>query len=1200
MSKPEGAATPNMVMIDGNEAAAWVAYKLSEVCAIYPITPSSTMAELADQWSAKSIRNIWGKVPSIMEMQHEGGAAGAVHGALQAGALSTTFTASQGLMLMIPNMYKIAGELTSAVFHVAARSLAAQGLSIFGDHQDVMAVRATGFALLASASVQEAQDMAMIAHIATLESRIPFLHFFDGFRTSHEVNKIERLTDKQIRAMIDDKWVRAHRERGLRPEDPKMRGTAQNPDTYFQGRESVNEYYNRVPEIVERAMTQFGQMTGRSYHLVDYHGASDAEHVIIIMGSGASTVRRTVEVLNQQGGKYGVLTVHLYRPFPAEALLRSIPQSTKYVTVLDRTKEPGANGEPLYLDTVEALATAVQEGRLTKLPRISGGRYGLSSKEFTPAMVKAVFEEQQKPDARKFFTIGINDDVTHLSLPWDPCWHVEPAHEVRAVFYGLGADGTVGANKNSIKIIGDLPDYYAQGYFVYDSKKSGSRTTSHLRFGPNPIDAPYLINSANFIGVHQFNFLDTLDLANSAEPGATLLLNSPYSADEVWEYLPTRVQKDIIDKNISLYIINAAEVAKNSGMGTRINTIMQTCFFALSNVMPKEKAIALIKKSIQKTYCNKGQAVVEKNFVAVDNTLENLHPIKAEAVVESKWQEAWSLPANAPTFVREVTARMIMEKGETLPVSMLPADGTFPTGTTKFEKRNIALEIPEWRPDLCIQCGNCSFVCPHAAIRAKIYDAKEVENKPQEAKCAPSSGRGFPDILYTLQVYPEDCTGCGLCVEACPVRSGEKDEIRAINMADKLPILEREKAALNWFQSLPWPDRTKIDASCVRGLQFLQPLFEFSGACTGCGETPYLRILTQMFGDRMMVANATGCSSIYGGNLPTTPWAHNKDGHGPAWSNSLFEDNAEFGLGFRLTVNQHRKQAEEALASFMPRLGEQLVNDLINAPQTNETEIQAQRERLKQVREILSTDQSDAAKDLLSMMDHMLHRSIWIIGGDGWAYDIGSSGVDHVLSSGHDVNVLVLDTEVYSNTGGQMSKSTPMGASAKFAVAGKGVRKKDMVLQAMSYGHVYVARIALGANPQQALQAIREAEAYPGPSLIIAYSHCIAHGIDMRKGLEQQKRAVYSGHWPLMRYNPLLRETGRNPFILDSLNPSIPLEDYRKYETRYLSLMRQNPEAAKQLLDFAQHVVKQRWAEYANMAVYDAESKVGFTEANLR
>lgn len=1180
----------NDIMVDGNEAAAWIAYKVSEVCAIYPITPSSTMAELADEWASLGIGNAWGNVPEIMEMQHEGGAAGTVHGALQAGALSTTFTASQGLMLMLPNMYKIAGELTSAVFHVASRSLAAQGLSIFGDHQDVMAARTTGFALLSSASVQQAQDLALIAHSVTLEARVPFLHFFDGFRTSHEVNKISQLSDDAIRAMIDDEQVRAHRKRALNPDHPVIRGTAQNPDTYFQGRESVNSYYQRVPGIVERHMARFAELTGRRYGLVAYHGAADARHVVVVMGSACATLRQTVDLLNRDGASYGVLTIHLYRPFPIEAFLRALPVSAGVVTVLDRTKEIGACGEPLYQDVLAALIHGLQQGLRGTLPRLSGGRYGLSSREFTPAMARAVFEQQQASGARPFFTIGIDDDVTGLSLSWDESWKPEPEDQIRALFFGLGADGTVGANKNSIKIIGEQPGFYAQGYFVYDSKKSGSRTTSHLRFGPRPVDSPYLIGSANFIGCHQFNFTHTLDMLSPALPGATFLLNSPYQAQEVWGHLPARVQRQIREKNLVFYIIDAAAVAQSVGMGSRINTIMQTCFFALSGVMPREKAIALIKDSIRKTYGKKGDDVVQKNFLAVDETLAHLHRVTPPSHDEASREQGWKLPAAAPRFVREVTTEMLLDRGERIPVSLLPADGTWPSGTTRWEKRNIAAEIPAWRPDLCIQCGNCAFVCPHAAIRAKFCHQDLLEGAPDDFRSAPISARGFPDTRYTLQLYPEDCTGCALCVEACPVRHNTPEEaapLRALNMVDKLTLLEQEKRALDWFEQLPWPDRAAVDFSNVRGVQFLEPLFEFSGACSGCGETPYLKTLTQLFGDRMMVANATGCSSIYGGNLPTTPWTHNQEGRGPAWSNSLFEDNAEFGLGFRLAADKHLAMAQMQLRALAPQIGAELVEEIINAPQQRESQICVQRQRLAQVRARLSTLRGEPVDTLLSLLDHLVRRSVWIIGGDGWAYDIGSSGLDHVLASGRDVNVLVMDTEVYSNTGGQMSKSTPLGAVAKFAAGGKTMAKKDVAMQAIAYGDVYVARIAFGANPQQTLEVLREAEAYPGPSLIIAYSHCIAHGIDMRQGLLQQKRAVHAGHWPLIRYNPVLRQRHTNPFILDSLRPTLPLLEYRRHETRYQALMRAHPEEARRMTEIAQQVAAQKWALYETMARRD-------------
>ncbi len=1176
-----------MIMVDGNEAAARVAFLLSEICAIYPITPSSNMSELVDAWAAEEQTNLWGNVPTVVEMQSEGGAAGAVHGALQTGALASTFTASQGLMLMLPNMYKIAGELTATVFHVAARSLAAQGLSIFGDHQDVMAARSTGFAMLASVSVQEAQDMAFIAHSATLQTRVPFIHFFDGFRTSHEVNKIKALSKEDVRQLINDEWIHQHRARALNPDHPVMRGTAQNPDTYFQGRESVNASYEVVPACVQKTMDDFAKLTGRQYHLVDYQGAADAEEVIIIMGSGASAARTTSAWLNQQGKKTGVITIHLYRPFPEEALLKAIPKTVKRIAVLDRTKEPGAGGEPLLLDVQNALISGLQQGKLTHLPFLIGGRYGLSSKEFTPSMCAAIFSELQKSAPKQRFTVGIIDDVTHLSLDYPTLPDLEPANRVRALFFGLGSDGTVGANKNSIKIIGELPSYHAQGYFVYDSKKSGSRTVSHLRFGPDPIEAPWLIEQASFIGCHLFNFVESVDLLEHAAPGATLLINAQLPADEVWQALPERLRARILAKNVKVYAIDANQVAEKTGMGGRVNTIMQTCFFALAGIMPREEAIKLIKKSIEKTYARKGPKVVARNFAAVDETLANLHEISTPKGQEKDSGYPLPIAPGAPEFVNKVTAQMLAGRGDAIPISWLPKDGTYPTGTTKFEKRDIAREIPIWREDLCIQCGNCSTVCPHASLRAKFYHEDWLKTAPESARSAAVTARGYPESHYTLQLYPEDCTGCGLCVEACPVRA--EDGVRAINLQEKVPYMEGEKAALKWFETLPWPDRSKIDFSTVRGTQFLEPLFEFSGACAGCGETPYLRLLTQLFGDRMLVANATGCSSIYGGNLPTTPWAYNKEGKGPAWSNSLFEDNAEFGFGFRLTADQHHHQAIEALKALKGELGAEWVDQIIHAPQRMESEIRNQRDRISALKGKLAHNSHPKARELLSIIDHLVRRSVWIVGGDGWAYDIGSSGLDHVLASGRDVNVLIMDTEVYSNTGGQMSKSTPMGAVAKFAAAGKTLAKKDVALQAISYGNVYVARIAMGANPQQTLQAFREAEAYPGPSLIVAYSPCIAHGIDMVQSLEQQKRAVATGHWPLMRYNPVLRKAGLIPFSLDSLRPSMPLEDYRNQETRYRALTQTHPEKAAHIAEIAQKEVMLRWSIYEDIATRKAD-----------
>jgi pyruvate-ferredoxin/flavodoxin oxidoreductase len=1183
-----------VVTIEGNEAAAYVAYRTNEVCAIYPITPSSTMAELADQWASEGKTNLWGDIPVIAEMQSEGGAAGTAHGALQTGALTTTFTASQGLMLMIPNMYKIAGELTATVFHVAARSLAAQGLSIFGDHQDVMAVRATGFAQLASGSVQEAHDFALIAQASTLESRIPFIHFFDGFRTSHEVNKITLLTDAEIRAMIRDDLVIAHRQRGLNPDHPFMRGTAQNPDMYFQGRETVNPYYARTPGIVEANMQKFAELTGRQYRLFEYFGDPQAERVIVIMGSGSDTVRETVEYLQSHGESVGLIQVHLYRPFSARHLLDAIPGSTRAIAVLDRTKEPGATGDPLYLDVVTAFMEANAGGELPTpaLPRLIGGRYGLSSKEFTPAMVKAVFDELGKERPKTHFTIGINDDLSHTSLEYDPGFIIEPDNVVRAVFYGLGADGTVGANKNSIKIIGEDPAFNAQGYFVYDSKKSGSQTVSHLRFGPDPIRSSYLVQSANFIGCHAFNFLEQTNVLEKAAPGATFLLNSPHGPDTVWEHLPRGIQQTLIDKGLSFYVIDAYKVARESGMSNRINTVMQTCFFALSGVMPKDKAIAKIKKAIEKTYGKKGEEVVRKNFEAVDTTLAQLFPVAVPKRVTSEHELKSPVPDDAPEFVRKVTAMMMAGRGDELPVSILPADGTYPTATTCWEKRNISQFVPVWEPGICIQCGNCGFVCPHSVIRAKFYGKGRLKQAPADFKSAAIDARGLPDVRYTLQIYLEDCTGCGLCVEACPARSKEETGRRAINMQPKEPVLEAERENIAFFETLPYVDRGRVDFSTVRGVQFLQPLFEFPGSCAGCGETPYIKLLSQLFGDRLIVANATGCSSIYGGNLPTTPWSQNSEGRGPAWSNSLFEDNAEFGLGFRLTADQQLAMAERLLKELIPELGEGFVEQILLAPQITESEIRAQHALIAQLQEKLRQMDSDAARHLLSVSDQLVRRSIWLVGGDGWAYDIDSGGLDHVLSMGRDVNILVLDTEVYSNTGGQMSKATPLAAVAKFAAGGKHVPKKDLAMQAISYGNVYVARVAMGANPQQTLLAFREAEAYPGPSLILAYSHCIAHGINMQHGMQQQQRAVMSGYWPLVRYNPEVLKSGENPFVLDSPRPRIPFREYAYQELRYKMLTRTNPAEAELLMDMAQEEVNLKWRQYERAGFQGRERRV--------
>jgi len=1173
--------------MDGNTAAAYVAYRVNEVCAIYPITPSSTMAELADQWSAEGVPNIWGNLPVIQEMQSEGGAAGAVHGALQSGALTTTFTSSQGLLLMIPNMMKIAGELTSTVFQVAARSIATSALSIFGDHSDVMTVRTTGFALLSSASVQEAHDMALIAQAATLEARIPFLHFFDGFRTSHELNTLELLSDADIRAMIDDDLVRAHRSRALSPEHPFIRGTAHNPDTFFQAREAVNPYYDRVPAIVERAMDRFGTLTGRHYRLFEYEGDPEAERVLVLMGSGAETARQTVATLRAAGEKIGVLQVRLYRPFSAEHLLAALPLSVRRIAVLEKTKESGATGEPLFQDIVTSLASAFSRGERPSLPLVIGGRYGLSSKDFTPAMVKATFDALKSDHPRTGFTVGINDDVGHTSLAVDADFTIETAAVTRAVFYGLGADGTVGANKNSVKIIAEDAGLFAQGYFVYDSHKSGAQTISHLRFGPDAIKAPYLIAQASFVACHQFGFLERQDLLRIAAPGATFLLNAPYPAAEVWDHLPRPVQQTIIDKDLRFFVIDASAVAREVGLGSRTNTVLQTCFFAISGVLPREKAIAHIKEAIHKSYGKKGHSLVEKNYAAVDGTLKQLHEIPVPAEVTSRLELPPLVPASAPAFVKSVTARMFAGEGDEIPVSLMPADGTFPSGTSAFEKRNIADIVPDWRDDLCIQCGQCSFVCPHSVIRSKYYGDDKLAGAPEGFKSAPVNARGYPEARFTLQFYVEDCTGCGLCVEACPATSPREPEVKAINMVAKLPILEREKASIAFFETLPVNDRAQVDFANVRGVQFLQPLFEFSGACGGCGETPYLKLLSQLFGDRLQIANATGCSSIYGGNLPVTPWTVDQDGRGPAWSNSLFEDNAEFGLGFRLAADKHLDLALGLLAHLSDKVGPELAKAIAVAPQIQESEIRAQRIRVAELKVRLLTLSEPAALDLLSVVDHLVRRSIWIVGGDGWAYDIGYGGLDHVLASGKNVKVLVLDTEVYSNTGGQASKATPLGAVAKFAAAGKRTNRKDLALQAIAYGNVYVAQVAMGANPQQTLEAFREAEAYDGPSLILAYSHCIAHGIDMRFGMKQQDLATASGYWPLFRFNPMMRTVDESPFRLDSPRPRIPFKDYAYNESRYRSLTQTRPAEADALLAMAQRAVDEKYRQYEDLAQRD-------------
>jgi len=1174
------------ITIDGNEAAAYVAHKINEVIAIYPITPSSPMGEFSDQWSSDGQPNIWGTIPQVVEMQSEAGAAGALHGALQGGSLGTTFTSAQGLLLMIPNMYKIAGELTPCVLHVAARSLAAHALSIFGDHQDVMSVRGVGFAMLASNSVQEVMDMALISQAASMESRVPFLHFFDGFRTSHEVAKVEALAKEDLQAMISDELVQAHRKRGLTPDRPMLRGTAQNPDVYFQGRETVNPFYLAVPTIVQNAMDKFAGLVGRKYELFQYSGAPDAERVIILMGSGAEVAEEAVEVMVEKGQKVGLIKVRLYRPFSAEHFLQALPATTKSIAVLDRTKEPGCLGEPMYQDVLTVLAEAQASGTLKfkSMPKVIGGRYGLSSKEFTPAMVKGIFDELGKAKSKNHFTVGIVDDVTHTSIDYDAQFSTEHAKTVRALFYGLGADGTVGANKNSIKIIGEDTDFYAQGYFVYDSKKSGSITTSHLRFGPKPLKSSYLISRANFVACHQFSFLERIDMLRYADQGAVFLLNSPFPADQVWDEMPRKVQQQIIDKKLKFYVIDGYTVAKETGMGSRVNTIMQTCFFAISGVLPKEEAIEAIKHSIEKTYGKRGESVVAKNFAAVDAALAQLHEVKVPATASSSKAVRLAVPAQAPEFVQNVLAPMILGNGDDLPVSALPVDGTFPTGTAQWEKRNIALEIPEWDEKICIQCGKCVLVCPHAVIRAKVYDSGLLKDAPATFKSKDAMWKNFSGSKYTLQVAPEDCTGCALCIEACPAKSKTEPKHRAINMVPQIPLREQEARNWDFFLGLPEVDRSALSLTQVKDVQLLQPLFEFSGACSGCGETPYIKLMSQLFGDRTMVGNATGCTSIYGGNLPTTPYTFNKDGRGIAWSNSLFEDAAEFAMGFRLAYDKQTEYARELLVRLGGQLPEALVKALLTADQSGEKGIREQRVRVVELKQKLQGIKTPEGKDLLSLADALVKKAVWAVGGDGWAYDIGYGGLDHVVASGRNVNILVLDTEVYSNTGGQMSKATPMGAVAKFAAAGKPRPKKDLAMMAVNYGTAYVARIAMGQSDMQTVKAFLEAEAYDGPSIIIAYSHCIAHGYDLVHGLDQQKLAVQSGHWPLFRYNPMLAEGGKNPFVLDSKAPTVPLEKYIYNETRYTMLRQAHPDHAVALLKGAQAEVNERWRLYEYLA----------------
>ncbi|HZJ95706.1 MAG TPA: pyruvate:ferredoxin (flavodoxin) oxidoreductase [Thiopseudomonas sp.] len=1177
--------------IDGNEATAMIAHRLSEVCAIYPITPASAMGEWADEWSAQGRTNLWGTVPHIVEMQSEGGAAGAVHGALQLGSLATTFTASQGLLLMIPNMYKIAGELTPLVIHVAARSLACQALSIFGDHSDVMAARQTGFAMLCSGSVQEAMDFAAIAHAATLLGRLPLLHFFDGFRTSHEVAKIQAVGDDVLQALISQEALHAHRARAMSPDSPVLRGTAQNPDVYFQGRETVNRFYRAFPELVQQLMDQFAELTGRHYHLYEYHGAADAERVIILMGSGAETVHETVDHLQAAGEKVGVLRVRLYRPLDAQALLAALPSSVKQIAVLDRTKEPGCDGEPLYKDVITALAQAQMQGNspFAELPKVIGGRYGLSSKEFTPGMVAAIFAELQQNQPKNGFTIGIYDDVTHTSLEWDEHFHTA-AHKdsVQALFYGLGSDGTVSANKNSIKIIGETTDLYAQGYFVYDSKKSGAMTVSHLRFGPQPIRSTYLIgdHQAQFIGCHQPQFIERFEMLDKAAHGAVFLLNTAHPVEQLWNELPRRMQEQIIEKEIRVYCIDAYAVAQQANMGKRINTIMQTCFFAISGVLPREQAIAAIKQAVQDTYGSRGQSIIDFNFRAIDAVLANLYEMPVPNTVTSTFERPPLVDENAPDFIGRFTARLIAGEGDRVPVSMMPVDGSFPLGTAAYEKRKLALEIPVWDAELCTQCGKCPMVCPHAAIRSKLVPKDLVADAPDSFKSHKVLGRDYPDDhVMMYQVSPDDCTGCGLCVDICPIRDKSNASHKALNMAPIEPIHAQEQDNWRFFEALPAYDRSALKHTTIKGAMVLEPLFEFSSACVGCGETPYLKLATQLFGDRMVVANATGCSSIYGANLPTTPWTVNAEGRGPAWNNSLFEDNAEFGLGMRIAIDQQEAFAQELLEELRDSLGDELVDALLTAEQNTEQQIAEQRARVAQLKQRLAelSDQP-RAKELLTIAEHLVVRSVWIIGGDGWAYDIGYGGLDHVLASGRNVNILVLDTEVYSNTGGQTSKATPRGAVAKFSNAGKPTAKKDLAMLAMGYENVYVAKVAYGAKDTQTLRAFVDAAAHDGPSLIIAYSPCIAHGVDLTHNHRQQNLAVQSGHWPLFRYEPSRAERGLNPLRLDSAAPSIDYTEFSSTEARFSMLNRTYPEAAKKYQKQAQDDVIARFAHYQSLA----------------